>query len=418
MTHRLYLYCMLALSSIAISSTFVTMSADQEEKCSICFDLLCNESPLSALTCNHLFHTACIQESFKYNTLCPLCKIESNRELFPRVCLPKANAAQKRAIERERERKVAQGNPSENDPELQRVLALSLQEAQAQSARALDAIRERQAQLLSQQDRGVSAEQVHQAVRRTNASSSAGSQRTPTPSELAMPQQSEEELERINKKNHRREELNNEGLNAAIAASLQTPQPNQMRAPSAPPMSPSSEQELKEREQEEIKEAIRLNQIENDGKARRDAQKGSGVAAPLVVPYQNSRAMPLPRPVNQAPAIASSSSSSSSSQQQPSTPYASSLSPEANAFAHRMRDPGEWQSNQVPAAQQVARQPPVHAPAPQPQRVENAAPPVGATPQAWSYRLWIQQRAVAALAKTQSWAGRVWSTVKGWFGGR
>lgn len=45
-----------------------------QESCSICQDNFQSDSTVSPLPCNHIFHTACIQEWGRYKPECPLCK--------------------------------------------------------------------------------------------------------------------------------------------------------------------------------------------------------------------------------------------------------------------------------------------------------------------------------------------------------
>lgn len=138
MTHRLYLYCMLALSSIATCSTFITMQAAEEvESCVLCLEPLCNGQELSILPCFHKFHKTCIQSSFEFSLLCPICRTNSRGEFgdLP-ACSPRPTPEQEQ--KREHSIKIA-GDPSADrpDPELQRVLELSqLEDAERQRINA------------------------------------------------------------------------------------------------------------------------------------------------------------------------------------------------------------------------------------------------------------------------------------------
>lgn len=46
-----------------------------ETMCSICYEDFKNDDPLRILTCKHYFHDHCIDEWFKINITCPICRI-------------------------------------------------------------------------------------------------------------------------------------------------------------------------------------------------------------------------------------------------------------------------------------------------------------------------------------------------------
>ena len=47
---------------------------DQDTLCSICFDTLTSRDDVIQLTCNHMFHNACIRRWIRSNGSCPQCR--------------------------------------------------------------------------------------------------------------------------------------------------------------------------------------------------------------------------------------------------------------------------------------------------------------------------------------------------------
>lgn len=47
---------------------------EKNKECSICISDFTNESIISITKCNHVFHTDCIKEWYKYKTDCPICR--------------------------------------------------------------------------------------------------------------------------------------------------------------------------------------------------------------------------------------------------------------------------------------------------------------------------------------------------------
>lgn len=45
-----------------------------QDPCCICYESYTAIDMVSELTCRHAFHTLCVQEWFRYNTACPLCR--------------------------------------------------------------------------------------------------------------------------------------------------------------------------------------------------------------------------------------------------------------------------------------------------------------------------------------------------------
>lgn len=64
--------------NIEISSNeFANLEEDIKEKnkdCSICISDFADDSMVSITNCNHVFHTDCIKEWYKYKTDCPICR--------------------------------------------------------------------------------------------------------------------------------------------------------------------------------------------------------------------------------------------------------------------------------------------------------------------------------------------------------
>ena len=59
------------------SNQFLNLEESKKEKnkeCSICISDFTNESIISMTKCNHIFHTDCIKEWYKYKTDCPICR--------------------------------------------------------------------------------------------------------------------------------------------------------------------------------------------------------------------------------------------------------------------------------------------------------------------------------------------------------
>ena len=59
------------------SDQFLNLEESKKEKnneCSICISDFTNDSIISITKCNHIFHTDCIKEWYKYKTDCPICR--------------------------------------------------------------------------------------------------------------------------------------------------------------------------------------------------------------------------------------------------------------------------------------------------------------------------------------------------------
>jgi len=61
------------------TNTYESVSVEEnypQEECSICLDNL-SQKVVGKLKCNHYFHKECIEEHFKYNNRCPICRAEN-----------------------------------------------------------------------------------------------------------------------------------------------------------------------------------------------------------------------------------------------------------------------------------------------------------------------------------------------------
>jgi hypothetical protein len=65
--------------------TNLSTIARTQTECCICTEAFTNESEVSELLCNekHIFHTTCLTDWMRFNTICPLCKSPVQQQVPP-----------------------------------------------------------------------------------------------------------------------------------------------------------------------------------------------------------------------------------------------------------------------------------------------------------------------------------------------
>ena len=91
-----YKLCLKLLKDIVTNgSDYIYKSIVSDEVCSICTDNDNNETKVKIDNCRHIFHRTCLQEWFKTNSTCPLC-----RKYTPTLNTIKLNNRQIRIFEK------------------------------------------------------------------------------------------------------------------------------------------------------------------------------------------------------------------------------------------------------------------------------------------------------------------------------
>lgn len=57
-------------------NTYVYDNNQKTNNCTICLENFIKGELITKLHCNHLFHNKCLRTWFKYNNICPLCKLK------------------------------------------------------------------------------------------------------------------------------------------------------------------------------------------------------------------------------------------------------------------------------------------------------------------------------------------------------